>query len=181
LDHLKTSNRVFLVGMMASGKTTVGRLLARCLGWPFLDNDALLASHTGARLVEVAQKGEEYLHSLEVQIACELCKTPGPFVATVAASVVETATCRLALKESGFVAYLKAEPDLLARRAAGTERPWLDSDPAAWFSTTLRRRSQHFEEIADIVLDASQPADQLASQLCQAIFEQQNAQRATES
>ena len=65
-DGARADGRVVLVGMMGSGKTTVGRLLAERSGWPYLDNDDLVRELSGREPSSVrAEDGEAALHDLE--------------------------------------------------------------------------------------------------------------------
>ncbi|MDP8964255.1 MAG: AAA family ATPase, partial [Cyanobacteriota bacterium] len=71
-DLLKGLN-VFLIGMMGVGKTTVGRLLARQLGYGFIDTDALIEQAAGKTINEIfARDGEDAFRQLESQVLSEV-------------------------------------------------------------------------------------------------------------
>src|SRR5215210_9280728 len=73
--------RVFLVGMMGSGKSTVGRELERQTGWPYLDNDQLVRTMTGREPAEIrATDGEDVLHLSETQAFDSACALRPPVV-----------------------------------------------------------------------------------------------------
>src|SRR5438094_689707 len=74
------TRRLILVGMMGSGKTTIGRLVGRAIGWPFFDNDELLAEATGRTARELADDGEEVLRAAESAALDEGLRRPEPRV-----------------------------------------------------------------------------------------------------
>src|SRR4029077_10353207 len=82
--------RIVLVGMMGSGKTTVGREIARRTGWPWLDNDDLVRELTGREPSAIAiEDGEEAPHDAEAaSLGAALGRDP-PLVVAAAGSTVE--------------------------------------------------------------------------------------------
>lgn len=159
--------RVLLVGMMGSGKSTIGRLLADATGWPYVDNDDLvLRSHgmTARRLL--ADRGEEPMRRAESEALSTGLRTPPPAVIGVAAGVILDDANRAALREGGIVVWLRANADELASRAAGADhRPWLDADAAAWMAKALAERAPLYALVADhaVDTDASPPAETAAA------------------
>src|SRR5215471_668474 len=80
---------VVLVGTMGSGKSTVGRLVAGELGWPFWDNDERLVLDGGKSAAEIAQRrGADDLHRREIETLIRGLDGEGPSVVAAAASVV---------------------------------------------------------------------------------------------
>lgn len=164
--------RVVLLGMMGSGKTSVGLALSERTGWPFIDNDALVARATGmSARVLLAERGEAAMREAESAALREgLAITPPVIVATAAGTVLR-AEDRHAIGGSGVVVWLNAPADVLASRAAGAEhRPWLDDDPVGWFERTLAERDELYRAIADIAIDTSvvRPAE-AAEQVIEAL------------
>jgi shikimate kinase len=147
--------RVFLLGLMGSGKTAVGIALARRLGWRYRDNDQQLHVAAGAPLDALAASvGRERLHELEAQQAALAASEPPPLVAGLAASVVERDELWPRLRAAGWCVYLQATvPTLVARVGAGEGRPWLGSNQAEFIERTLRRRGPSFLGLADVVVD----------------------------
>jgi shikimate kinase len=146
--------RVVLVGMMGSGKSTIGRLLAGQTGWPYHDNDALVERATGVDARELlASRGEAALREAEsAALALGLNQPPPCIVATAAGTVVDAAN-RAKLAKARVV-WLRARPETLARRARGApHRPWLDADAAGWMRTTLGERAPLYQSVADLVVD----------------------------
>ena len=153
--------RVLLVGMMGSGKSTIGRLLADATGWSYADNDELVHRAHGAnprRLL--AERGEAAMRRAESDALTAGLALPAPAIVGVAAGVILEEADRQALGDGGIVVWLRAAADTLAERAAGAEhRPWLDADPVAWMSATLAEREPLYASVADRVIDtdAMQP------------------------
>ena len=154
--------RVLLIGMMGSGKSTIGRLLSAATGWPYVDNDELVRRARGTTAREVlAAGGEAELRDAEADALALGLETPPPAIVGVAAGTILDAAHRQALTEGGIVVWLRAAAVVLADRAAGAEhRPWLDEDPTSWMAAALAEREPLYGSVADVVLltDAEPPA-----------------------
>ncbi|HIC97788.1 MAG TPA: shikimate kinase, partial [Aquificaceae bacterium] len=75
--------RVFLVGFMGSGKTTVGGIVARRLGWEFLDTDEEIEKKEGMSVKDIfTRKGELYFRKLELEVLKEVSGRESVVVAT---------------------------------------------------------------------------------------------------
>jgi shikimate kinase len=147
--------RVVLLGMMGSGKSSVGRALAERSGWPFVDNDALVERATGRTARQLlAEVGEAAMRQAEASaLRTGLSLAPPVIVATAAGTVLDPET-RALIGGAGFVVWLRAPAETLAARAAGAEhRPWLDGDPLSWFRTTLAAREPLYASVADFEVD----------------------------
>jgi shikimate kinase len=168
VDVLSDSPRVLLVGMMASGKSTVGRALAALTGWPYLDNDALVHEESGRPTPELlAATDETTLRRVEADALEEALAAEPPLVAGVAAGVVMDPVTRRELADGGFVVYLHAPLDLLVARVGdGSGRPWLEGDPAAALARLEEGRDPLYREVANLVLevDGATP-DELATRI----------------
>lgn len=161
--------RLILVGMMGSGKTTVGRLLAGAMGWPYLDNDEQLARLAGRTASELAADGEAGLRAAESAALRLGLATPAPCIVGAAAGTILDKGDRHAMAAAGTVVWLRARAATLARRACGaSHRPWLSEDALAWFTSAVRQRDPLYASIADVVIDvddlaAAQVVRQLAA------------------
>jgi shikimate kinase len=150
--------RVLLIGMMGSGKTSVGRALSERTGWPYHDNDDVLAEQEGLPTDELArQRGEEALREAESRALQALLAKDPPLVAGVAAGVVEMPADRERLAGPGaFVVYLHTPIDVLVERVgSGEGRPWLQPDPEAALRKLQEGREEHYRAAADLVVDSS--------------------------
>lgn len=151
------NDRVLLVGMMAAGKSTVGRLLGEDLGWPYYDNDELLRRAVGVDTRTVLERdGEAALRRAESAALTVALTESGPLVAGVAGGVVEDPLDRDRLRAGGFVVWLRATIDTLARRARGTDRPWLGSDPRAALTALYAGRAHLYMSVATYIVDVDE-------------------------
>jgi shikimate kinase len=157
---------IVLVGLRASGKTTLGRRVARRLERPFLDTDEMVADRTGATIEElVAHQGWEAFREVEHAVLAEALDHRGRVVAT-GGGVVLRPDNRALLKERGRVFYLMADVPLLASRLGSdpgrAQRPSLTGqDVVEELRETLVAREPLYMEVMDFVLQAGRPLDDL--------------------
>jgi shikimate kinase len=136
---------------MGVGKSTVGRCLARRLGWPLSDSDEVIGQEQGATVRELGDRlGTDGMHRLESQHLLHALADPHPSVICAAASVVDDPHCRQALERGGLhTVWLQGRAETLAQRfASGPHRPVFDPDAERLFRGQLSRRSQEFAEVA---------------------------------
>jgi shikimate kinase len=164
--------RVVLVGMMGSGKSTVGRLLAARTGWPYVDNDQVLRRLSGSTPRRILDElGEAELRRLESAALWAALETPSPCIVAAAAGTILDPANRRRLRDAATVIWLRASVVVLARRAVGAEhRAWLDGDAAEWFAANSAARDPLFEEVADVIVDTdsrspSETADEILARL----------------
>jgi shikimate kinase len=120
--------QVILTGFMATGKTEVGRRLARVLGRPFVDIDGLIEAAAGKKVVKIfADEGEPRFRELERTAVAEACQVPDAIVATGGGTLLDLDN-RRRLAAAGPIVCLSAPPEDIARRVGkGTSRPLLAS------------------------------------------------------
>lgn len=153
-----TDNHVVLVGLMATGKTTVGRVLAERLGRRLVDSDREIEQAQGRTVREIfASDGEAAFRALEKQALCDALEQPEPLVIAAAGGVVLDAGNRQALRTGHcHVVWLRADPDLLAERAVRNDhRPLLDDDPVRRLHEMAADRESLYAEVADVIVDIS--------------------------
>lgn len=147
--------RVLVVGLMATGKSTVGRAIAAVTGWPCLDNDVLLERSTGSTAAELlVEHGVERLRAAESDVLTLLVSMPGPFVAGVSAGTVLDPRDRERVRTGGHVVWLRTPVETLVRRVAQQpQRAWLDEDPDTVLRAMAAEREPLYAEVAHQVLD----------------------------
>lgn len=156
--------RVLLVGMMGAGKTTVGEALSDLIGWPYFDNDELLARAVGKATRQVQEEdGERALRRAESAALDVALSEGGPLIAGVAGGIVLDPLDLQRLRTGGLVVWLRAEMSTLARRVVGTDRPWLGDDPLRALQALYAGREDLYASVASVILDVdSLPPDLLA-------------------
>lgn len=163
------TDRVLLVGMMGSGKTTVGRALGVRLNWPYVDNDEMLERAVGKdtrRLQE--EDGELALRRAESAALTLALSIAGPLVASVAGGVVTNPLDCDRLRSGGFVVWLRGSIRTLADRVEGTDRPWVGDDPVGELTSLYAGRAYLYQSVASLILDVDDaPADRLADQIAE--------------
>jgi shikimate kinase len=148
-------NHLVLVGLMATGKTTTGRILAARLGWPQRDSDAEIEAMTGRSVRELRDElGTDGMHELEAGALLRALADAGPDVVGAAASVVDREDCLEALRGDGVaVAWLTVSPEVGARRfTSGAHRPWYGEDPATFLARQAREREPAFRSLNPVTV-----------------------------
>ena len=150
------ARHIVLLGLMGSGKTSIGRLVAEQLGWPLVDGDDWLEERNGGRTAaQIADDvGIDALHAMEADIALDALALSTAAVIGPAASTIEDARVRTALADH-WVVWLKATPEYLAEHAVRkTHRPLLDGgDPLELFRRQLAVREPLVLPLAALAID----------------------------
>ena len=149
------SNSIVLIGMMGAGKTSIGRRLAECRGWEFLDSDKEIEAMTGRTVAEIWRAdGEPAFRRLEAQVLADALASTTPRVIAAAGGTVLDENNRRLMQLHHPVVWLRARPDTLATRvASGAHRPLLEADPAGTLARLEAVRRPYYEELADVVVD----------------------------
>ena len=145
---------VFLIGPMGSGKTTVGRQLARGLGYRFLDSDAEIEARTGVDIAFIFEKeGEAGFRQREREAIDQLTQLPGIVLGTGGGAVL-CAENRERLAARGIVVYLETSIEQqLSRTRRSTRRPFLDTpDPRGRLATLMQQREPLYRAIAAVTV-----------------------------
>lgn len=151
---MKSSQRIFLVGPMGAGKSTIGRLLADQLHYPFVDSDHEIEHRTGANIPWIFDKEGEEGFRLREEQAIESLTLRECIVLATGGGVVMRSGNRQHLQERGLVIYLET-PVLvqLERTARDRNRPLLrQGDPEATLTRLLTLRDPLYREIADHIV-----------------------------
>jgi shikimate kinase len=173
---------------MASGKTTVGKMLGARLGRPFIDNDVLLEQRTGRSAREIADtEGADALHAQEADALVAALAAPVPAVIAVAAGAPLEPGANAALR-AHMVVYLHAAPSVLAHRletephddghrpfVAGapdhgtTEHGTPEQQALGVLEAQYAARDEAYRAIATVTVDASRPPDETAAEISAAL------------
>ena len=155
------SSAIVLVGMPGGGKSTVGRHLARQLGWRFADSDAEIERRIGGTIREYFdQHGEAAFRDVEAQTITELTAVPGSLVLATGGGAVLREANRDALRHAGTVVYLRSTPEELFRRLRhDTQRPLLQvKDPLKRLRELYQERDPLYRRTAHFVIETGRPS-----------------------
>jgi shikimate kinase/3-dehydroquinate synthase len=165
------NNNIFLVGLMGSGKTTIGRQLAKRLGKRFVDSDHEIEARTGASIPLIFDiEGEASFRRREADVIRDLSSQRGIVLATGGGAVLDAGT-RARLAERGTVIYLRAHVNSILQRVAHDKnRPLLrTADPRRTLELLTAQREPLYREVAHLVIDTGRPNVQ---SMVQTILEQ---------
>lgn len=157
-----------ILGSMGVGKTTTADAVAVALGRRRRDSDEDIERAEGRAGRDIADTdGVARLHELEAQALLDALADDEATVISAAASVVDHPECRTALRERAFVVVLELSTDRLVERiASGRHRRRIDR---AELERLRRRRAPLYDDVADLVLDAAQPTDDLVAEIVAAL------------
>lgn len=146
MSELSTKkNLIYLTGFMASGKSTIGPILANTLGYSFADVDKVIEERAGKTVKEIFREdGEKFFRDLERHIIEEMSQREHHVISLGGGSVVDPANFSV-VKNSGILVYLQSSPEqLLKRLHYKTDRPVLsDSEGQRLNEEQLRDRVLH--------------------------------------
>jgi len=149
---------VALVGYRGTGKSTVGRIVAARLGWPFADADREVEARAGRPIRAVFEAdGEPAFRDLEAAALADLC-TRRPLVLATGGGAVIRAANRAALRAFGFVAWLRVDPATLAdrlRRSPGDRPPLTAAGLLGEVEAVLAARVPLYREAAHDVIETA--------------------------
>jgi shikimate kinase len=167
------ARNIFLVGFMASGKTSVGRALSQATGWALIDADDEIVLRAGKPIARIFEdSGEDAFRELERSVIKDLCGEKRHIIAAGGGAFVDSAN-QSRMLESGAVVCLEARPETIYRRllhedGGAAVRPLLSGDdPMGRIEELLAQRRSAYakahhtidtdemapEQIADRVLE----------------------------
>jgi shikimate kinase len=131
--NMREAQNVFLIGLMGAGKTTIGQLLAKRLGYSFVDSDHVLEHRTGVSVATIFEiEGETAFRAREAAVIDELSQRSAIVLGT-GGGAIGSAETRERLRARGTVVYLHTTPEVAFQRVRrSTDRPLLKvADPLA--------------------------------------------------
>ncbi len=160
---------IWLVGMMACGKSTVGSVLARRLGRPFLDSDARICEIAGRSVAEIFRdQGERAFRALEAGVIDEASQ--GRAVVALGGGAIAQPGAAVRLAHGGTVVYLRASPEkLLERLGDPSSRPLLaglpEAERGARLAQLLAERERAYLSASIVVDTDAAGADEVADEV----------------
>jgi len=144
---------VWLIGMMGSGKTTIGKHVSIRLGLPFIDADERVVATSGKTIAELFAAGEASFRELEHTTLSEIAAL-GDHVVSTGGGVVLDERNVATMRAAGTTVLLNAQPEVLEERVKGsTERPLLTGGKP--LSEIASERAGFYLDAADFVVDTT--------------------------
>lgn len=176
-----SGKNIILVGFMGTGKTTIGKRLAKKLseifgGYRFIDMDDEIEKKSGMKISVIFEKfGEEEFRGMEANLCRELSNTKCCIIATGGGVIKNLSNIEL-LKKNGSVIYLKATPEHIYKNIKDdTSRPLLQcEDKIGKIKQMLEERVPLYEQRSDITVDISGLNAKEATSLILSIIEGDN-------
>jgi shikimate kinase len=173
---------IYLVGFMGTGKTSVGKELAKKKKWQFVDLDELIEFKEKRAISDIfAQEGEGYFRRAEAKVLKEVAGQKGFVVACGGGVVINEDNIRL-MKRTGRIICLRARPQVILKRTRGyAHRPLLNvPNPGKQVELLLKLRSPYYAR-ADKQLDTSRLSIAQAAARIAGLFRQSGAGKKTAS
>lgn len=147
---------IYLVGFMGTGKTSVGRLLAKNKGWSFVDLDELIELKEQRRIVDIfAKEGEPYFRKIEKKILKDISTQKKFVVACGGGIVLDQDNIKLMRKTGSLICLSASGEEILKRVRADLHRPLLNvGDQRKRIELLLKMRNPYYMK-ADKVIDTS--------------------------
>ena len=157
---------VWLIGMMGSGKTTVGRVLADHLERPFYDTDATVEANAGMTITEVFDGfGESHFRELETLAVRAIASQDDGVVSTGGGVVLDPSNLD-AMRGSGKTVLLDVDAEtLISRIGPAVDRPIVSEDPERHLRDVAIARADIYRGAADIIVDAVGSIDDVVSRV----------------
>lgn len=168
-----SAGSIFLIGMMCSGKSTVGRALAPLLSLPFIDLDRMVEAEVGPLLPFVKQEGEEAFRRLETQALLRAVAGADAVIATGGGTPCFGGNLRV-MRERGTIVLLDPPFDALMKRIrrAGGDRPLLHGLSGDALDLRVKELLAERRECyagAHFVVGTDEPAAIIATQIAAAL------------
>jgi shikimate kinase len=171
MSLLSPGRNIVLIGLMGVGKTTVGQLIARRLGRPFVDTDAVIEHDAHRPVAQIfAEDGERAFRSLESEAVRHVAALRGQVIAVGGGAVLDAGNVTQ-LRSTGDLVLLDAEPSTLAERIGDTStRPLLggEEDASAQLERLRDARAAAYANAAGHVIDTT---DLTPEQIADAVLE----------
>jgi shikimate kinase len=149
---LAPAHNVVLIGMPGAGKSTLGVLLAKAIGYDFIDTDLVIQRQAGMRLGSyLASRGYQALRQLEAEVICALDHA-GTVIATGGSAVYSQAAMQH-LRANGRVVYLQCALDVLVQRIASMDERGIAAPSGQTLADVQAERIPLYEQFAEITVE----------------------------
>ncbi|MNO93639.1 Shikimate kinase [compost metagenome] len=151
----QSQQNIILIGMMGTGKSTIGKWLAQHLAYHLVDLDATLEAYEGCSIASIfSNHGEAYFRQAETDMLQKVLTSSKQVIATGGGAVLKQENCEL-MKQGGWVVALTAEvEDIVSRVQGDRSRPLLAGNAEERIRTILEERKSAYL-FADYTVDTS--------------------------
>lgn len=158
---------IVLIGMPAVGKSTIGVLLAKTLGFAFIDTDLVIQQNTGRLLQDIIDKdGLDAFCVDEERAICSVSAESNAVIAT-GGSAVYSRSAMLFLKKHGLVYYLSLPVEELTKRLKNITTRGIAKRPEDTIEDVFRRRAELYREYADIIVEClGKSPEETVAEIC---------------
>ena len=154
---MKDTKNIFLIGLMGSGKTTIGKILSKTLNKDFYDSDHVVEEKTGVKVPLIFEyEGEVGFRKREESVLKDLVCRKNIVLATGGGVILSKNNCKL-LADNGHVVYLKSNcEDLVARMTGDQSRPLLqEGDLKETLESLFEFRDPMYASISDYIIETA--------------------------
>ena len=151
---MKQVENIFLIGLMGSGKTTIGKLLSKNLNKGFYDSDHVVEQKTGVKVPLIFEyEGDVGFRKREESVLKDLVSHTNIVLATGGGVILSKNNCKL-LVDNGYVVYLKSNcEDLVTRMSGDQSRPLLqEGDLRETLENLFKIRDPIYTSISDYII-----------------------------
>lgn len=169
--------KVFLIGPMGAGKSTIGKQLAMALGLPFVDTDYVIEDRCGADIPWIFDvEGEQGFRDRESKVLEDICQQGSAVVATGGGIVMRPENRKLII-DSGSVVYLRATVEQqLKRTSSDKTRPLLNADDPQHVITELMSvRDPLYKEMASCIYESDSKSPKAAAHEIMRLLKERHA------
>lgn len=168
--------KIFLIGFMGSGKSTVGRRLAEKLSLHFIDFDKYIEKETGRTVPEIFEtEGEEKFRSIEKEHLAKILSKENILLSLGGGTPCFFNNMEV-INKNGTSVYLETSSEILAKRLlrSKTKRPLIrgknESELKEFIELTLEKRNPYYKQSHHTVIIESQTIEEVADQIIKSIY-----------
>ena len=165
------SRSIALIGMPGAGKSTIGKLLAKSLGWHFVDTDDKIRLHAGLCLQDILnQSGYLYLRELEEKLLSKMQINSRTVVAT-GGSIVYSQKAMMHISKTTVIIYLRVPVPILMNRIHDFDNRGIACEPNQTFEDLFTERNLLYQKYSDLCIecdksDIEKTVAEISIQLC---------------
>jgi shikimate kinase len=166
---------IILVGLMGSGKSSVGRHLSKRTGWLYSDIDTMVEAYSRQTIAEIfVEQGEEGFRDIEKEMVELAVKDAKPGIIATGGGAILSERNRTLMLRYGFVVYLQASPEALWERTKkDRSRPLLQTDdPLKVLKQLHRQRNTYYQQAHATVTVENRPVRSVSSEIWKAYCQQ---------